>query len=52
VTWLIYTAYLHTRLVKRLRGRPAAILAVAGFAATLFTYFGVNFLLAGLHSYG
>jgi cytochrome c-type biogenesis protein CcsB len=52
VTWLIYTAYLHTRLVRSLRGRVSAILAIAGFAATIFTFFGVNFLLSGLHSYG
>ncbi len=52
ITWLIYTAYLHTRLVKRLRGRVSAILAVVGFVATVFTFFGVNYLLTGLHSYG
>jgi ABC-type transport system involved in cytochrome c biogenesis permease subunit len=52
ITWLIYTAYLHTRLVRRLRGRTSAVLAIAGFAATVFTFFGVNFLLPGLHSYG
>ena len=28
-----------------------AILSIVGFAAVLFTYFGVN-LLPGLHSYG
>jgi ABC-type transport system involved in cytochrome c biogenesis permease subunit len=38
--------------VKRLRGRVSAVLAVIGFAATVFTYFGVNYLLPGLHSYG
>ena len=52
VTWLIYTAYLHTRISKKTRGRTSAILAIVGFAATLFTFFGVNFLLSGLHSYG
>jgi ABC-type transport system involved in cytochrome c biogenesis permease subunit len=52
VTWLIYTAYLHTRLIKRLRGRVSAVLAVVGFAAAMFTFFGVNYLLPGLHSYG
>ena len=52
VTWLIYTAYLHTRLVRSLRGRVSAVLAIVGFAATVFTFFGVNFLLSGLHSYG
>ncbi len=52
ITWLVYTAYLHTRLVRRLRGKVSAILAGAGFIFTIFTYFGVNFLLSGLHSYG
>jgi ABC-type transport system involved in cytochrome c biogenesis permease subunit len=52
VTWLIYTAYLHSRLVKRLRGRVSAVLALVGFVATVFTFFGVNYLLSGLHSYG
>ena len=52
VTWLIYTAYLHTRLVRKLRGKASAVLAIVGFACTVFTYFGVNYLLSGLHSYG
>jgi cytochrome c-type biogenesis protein CcsB len=52
ITWLVYTAYLHTRLVRRLRGRVAANLAIIGFVFTVFTFFGVNFLLSGLHSYG
>ena len=52
VTWLVYTAFLHSRLVKRLRGRVSAILAIVGFAFTVFTFFGVNYLLSGLHSYG
>jgi ABC-type transport system involved in cytochrome c biogenesis permease subunit len=52
ITWLIYTAYLHTRLVKKMRGRTSAVLSVVGFLATVFTFFGVNYLLTGLHSYG
>ncbi len=52
VTWLVYTAFLHTRLVKRLRGRLSAILSIVGFVFTVFTFFGVNYLLSGLHSYG
>jgi ABC-type transport system involved in cytochrome c biogenesis permease subunit len=51
ITWLVYTAYLHTRFVKRLRGKISAILAIVGFAFTMFTFFGVNYLLSGLHSY-
>lgn len=51
VTWLIYAAYLHARLVRGWRGRRAAALLAVGFAATLFTFFGVNLFLPGLHSY-
>ena len=52
ITWFIYAIYLHTRLRKGWKGRKAAWLAVIGFVAMLFTYFGVNYLLSGLHSYG
>lgn len=52
VTWLVYTAFLHSRLVKSLRGKISAILAVVGFLFTIFTFFGVNYVLSGLHSYG
>lgn len=51
ITWLVYTAYLHSRFVKRLRGKVSAVLAIVGFAFTMFTFFGVNYLLSGLHSY-
>jgi len=51
ITWLIYAAYLHTRVTMGWRGRRSAILAIAGFLAVLFTLFGVSLLLEGLHSY-
>ena len=51
ITWLIYAALLHARLLKCWQGRLIAWLAVIGFMAVLFTYFGVSFLLTGLHSY-
>jgi cytochrome c-type biogenesis protein CcsB len=50
VTWLIYGAYLHARVMRGWRGSRAAWLLVLGFAATLFTYFG-NLFFGGLHSY-
>lgn len=50
VTWLIYGAYLHARVVRDWRGRRAAWLLVLGFVAVLFTYFG-NLFFGGLHSY-
>ena len=51
ITWLIYASLLHARLLKGWQGRRIAWLAVLGFMAVLFTYFGVSFLLSGLHSY-
>ncbi len=50
VTWLIYGAYLHARVVRGWRGRRAAWLLMAGFGAVLFTFFG-NLFFGGLHSY-
>jgi cytochrome c-type biogenesis protein CcsB len=51
VTWLVYAIYLHVRGLRGLRGKWSGWLLVLGFAATLFTYFGVSFLVPGLHSY-
>jgi len=51
ITWFIYATLLHAKLMRGWQGRRIAYLSVIGFAAVLFTYFGVN-LLPGLHSYG
>jgi ABC-type transport system involved in cytochrome c biogenesis permease subunit len=51
VTWLAYTAYLHLRLFRRRKDSLPSIFAILGFLCALFTFFGVNFLLTGLHSY-
>ena len=40
------------RITRGWHGRRAAILSIAGFAATIFCYLGVNLVLPGLHSYG
>jgi ABC-type transport system involved in cytochrome c biogenesis permease subunit len=42
---------LHQRLTVGWRGRKAAIMAIIGFLAVLFTFLGVNLLLSGLHTY-
>ena len=52
ITWFVYAAYLHARFTAGWRGPALAWLSVVGFGATMFTYWGVNFLLSGLHSYG
>ena len=51
ITWFVYATLLHARLMRGWQGRQIAYLSILGFAAVLFTYFGVN-LLPGLHSYG
>ena len=51
ITWLLYAALLHQRLTVGWRGRKAAIMAIAGFSAVLFTFLGVNLILPGLHTY-
>lgn len=51
ITWLVYAIYLHTRFMRGFKGKKAAWLSVLGFAAVIFTFFGVSYLLPGLHSY-
>lgn len=51
ITWIIYAGYLHARLMGSWRGERTAWLAVIGFAAVIFAFFGVNYFLPGLHSY-
>ena len=50
VTWLIYSAYLHARVVRDWRGEKAAWLLVIGFLAVIGTFVG-NHFFSGLHSY-
>jgi cytochrome c-type biogenesis protein CcsB len=52
VTLVIYAAYLHARSTAGWRGRPAAIIAIVGLGAFLFSYFAVNIFFVGFHSYG
>lgn len=52
ITWFVYALALHARYVRGWAGKRIAWLAIIGFAAVIFTYYGVNFLLSGLHSYG
>ena len=52
IVWLVYAAFLHARVTRGWHGKRAAILSIAGFAATIMCYLGVNLVLSGLHSYG
>lgn len=50
ITWLAYAAALHLKKTG-VRGGRFCVITLACFGAVLFTYFGVNFLLSGMHSY-
>ncbi len=52
VTWIIYLIVIHVRAAGlRDKGLTTAWLSVVGFVVMLWTYFGVNLLLPGLHAY-
>ncbi len=52
ITWLVFAAYLHSRITRGWQGRKPAILAAVGFVVVWVCYLGVNLLGKGLHSYG
>jgi len=52
ISWLVYAAYLHSRLTKGWQGRKPASIALLGLLVIVICYIGVNLLGLGLHSYG
>jgi cytochrome c-type biogenesis protein CcsB len=53
ISIMVYAFILHLRLVPGLRGRwTFNFLSVFGYLTIMMTYFGVNYYLVGLHSYG
>lgn len=51
LTWIAYAAYLHARATRGTRGRGAAWIGLGAFAVLMFTYYAVNLVFVGLHSY-
>lgn len=51
ITWIIYAVYLHLYNKRDWKGKNANLMVITGFVLVLFSFFGVNYLLAGLHSY-
>jgi cytochrome c-type biogenesis protein CcsB len=51
ITWFLYAAMVHQRVVLGWRGRRAAILAILGFGLVMFTFVGVSALLGGHHGF-
>ncbi len=51
ITWLLYAALLHGRLVSGWRGRRSAMISIIGFLILIFSFLGVNYLVKGYHSF-
>jgi cytochrome c-type biogenesis protein CcsB len=52
VSVLVYAVILHLRYIPALKGKFLFnLVSFWGYSAILFTFFGVNFYLVGLHSY-
>ncbi len=52
VTILVYAVVVHLRFIKALYSEfNFAVIALLSYSSVIMTYFGVNYYLAGLHSY-
>ena len=52
VSVLVYAVILHLRYIPALKGKfTFNLVSFWGYSSILFTFFGVNFILTGLHSY-
>ena len=53
ITVIIYSIVIHSRMIKSLKNiYTFNLLSLFAFSTVLMTYFGVNYYLSGLHSYG
>lgn len=51
VTTLVYAVYLHLRYMRNVSPAVYRVLALIAWVLAIFTFFGVNYLMSGLHSY-
>jgi len=52
ITWFVFAVYLHARFTRNWTGMRTVVLVMVGWAAMLFTWLGVAWLLSGIHSFG
>jgi len=54
ITMIVYAVTTHLHFIPRLNTNPLVfdVMSVVGFSTVLMTFFGVNYYLSGLHSYG
>jgi len=51
IAWVAYAGYLHARATPSVKRSTVSWLAVAGWGTMMINLFGVNLVVAGLHSY-
>ncbi len=51
ITWIIYAAYLHSRVTIGWKGKKSAWVGIIGYVAIIFNFFVINIWVTGLHSY-
>ncbi|MEQ8821215.1 MAG: c-type cytochrome biogenesis protein CcsB [Sumerlaeia bacterium] len=54
ITWIVYTIYLHSRMVMGWKGWVSALACLIGFLMVMVTWLGVSYLpwfAGGLHTY-
>jgi len=54
ITWIVYTIYLHLRMVMGWRGTISAVACLTGFLMVIITWLGVSYVpwfAGGLHTY-
>ena len=51
ITWVVYAGYLHARATAGWKGNKAAVISLLAFGCLLFNFFGINYLVSGMHSY-
>ncbi len=49
ITWLLYAALFHIRLLNVIRGKRVAQLTIVAFVFVIITFLGARFLFAGPH---
>jgi cytochrome c-type biogenesis protein CcsB len=53
VTILVYVAILHLKFIPKIWNEfNLSVLSVAAYSSVIMTFFGVNYFLSGLHSFG
>lgn len=49
ITWMLYAAILHCRLISGWRGKKIAVFSIVAFLVLVFSFVGVTYLFKGYH---